>query len=198
MAWIPFYLKKNDIKLLNDFLNSEQDIAFLVSEGKNEWIAKSEWNILNDIENEKFLGENYVPKTCEYSLWFIPSGKLPIPGKEDEFIQNPWNGWKENFKNQRRIPYFGAGCPKVFTLTIKIDNNEIPMSGIEWIRNHYKIIGIEADKSTDKFWNKLRRFIKKNSNQIPRCNYSEGKPEIFAFENAYKEILNGKECALNP
>jgi hypothetical protein len=198
MAWIPIYLEKKDIKILNEFLNLEKDIAFLVSTGKNEWIAKSEWDILNDIEKDQFLGEKYVPKTCQYSLWHIPSGKLPISENENQFIENPWNGWTENSTSQRRTPYFGTSCTKIFRLTIQIDDKETPISGIEWIRNHYKIIGIEAEKSTDKFWNKLRRFIKKNSSQIPRCNHIEGKPEIFAFINAYKEISNGKNCALNP
>ncbi|KQR93933.1 hypothetical protein ASG01_15620 [Chryseobacterium sp. Leaf180] len=53
MAWIPIYLEKKDIKILNDFLNLEKDIAFLVSTGKNEWIAKSQWDIFNDIEKDK-------------------------------------------------------------------------------------------------------------------------------------------------
>ncbi|MGX9987115.1 hypothetical protein [Soonwooa purpurea] len=197
MAWIPIYLNKGDINILNDFLNSEQEIAFLISVGKNKWIAKSEWNILADIEKDSFIGEYYIPKTCEYSMWHIPSGKLPVYNLEEVFI-DPWKEWTEDFEDQRRTPFFGADCTKVFTLTIKIDDNEIPMSGVEWIRNYYKIIGKEADKSTDKFWNKLRRFIKKNSIQIPRCNDSLRKPEIFAFENAYREIQNGKNCSLNP
>lgn len=54
MAWIPIYLEKKDVKILNEFLNLEKDVAFLVSTGKNEWIAKSQWDILNDIEKINF------------------------------------------------------------------------------------------------------------------------------------------------
>ncbi|QDP84472.1 hypothetical protein FNJ88_02465 [Chryseobacterium sp. SNU WT5] len=191
------YLTKKDVQILNDLLNQEEQIAFLVSNGNRKWIAKNEHNILEEIERQ-----NSDFGFVEYKLWHIPSGPLPLfdhinSGKK---IVNPFEGWTEITSGaDLDVPYFGAGHPGVISLEIKINNvGEIPMSSFGWIGNHYKIIGNGSEKVTEKFWSKLRRTIKNLSKQIPRCNQSSCKNEVFTFANALKEIENGCECALNP
>jgi hypothetical protein len=209
MAWLPMYLLKPDIEFLNDWLNQEDDIAFLVSNGSKKWIARKEHNINFDIDSQ--TNNSFIKR---YSLWHIASGALPLLGgnsgavslrlNKDDFIQetiaDPWKGWTEKRTGaDSSTPYFGAGHPGIFHLTIKMPaNNEIPISGIEWIGNHYRIIGNGADKTTEAFWNKLRRMAKKVATQIPRCNDSMGRNEIYAFPKAYEEIRNGRPCSLNP
>ncbi|WP_207435753.1 hypothetical protein [Sabulibacter ruber] len=114
-------------------------------------------------------------------------------------ISDPWVGWTEIRPGANTtIPYFGASHPGVIHLQIKItDEGEIPISNFGWIGNHYKIIGNGADKTTEKFWNKLKRMAKKEATHIQRCNDSNGKKEIFAFPAAYKEIDNKRLCSLN-
>ena len=202
------YLLKSDVELLNDWLNNEDEIAFLVPNGSKKWIAKKQYDILADsnLPNQSSIYQ-------QYSLWHVPSGSLPLLGSNrgfaslifnekdsvEEKITDPWNGWTEarTGANPNR-PYFGPGHPGVFQLDIKLfPDGEIPISGIQWIGNHYKIIGNGADKSTEFFWNKMRRMAKKIATQIPRCNDGKGRNEIFAFPNAYEEIKNGRPCSLN-
>jgi hypothetical protein len=203
MAWLPMYLLEKDVEFLNDWLNQEEEIAFLVSDGQKRWIAKEEHNILADIGTQLF-GDGHgflIPNFVEYELWHVPSGHLPLlDSNEDGKIDNPWLGWTELRTGvNSRIPYFGAGHPGVIHLEIKLPHDEeIRMSNFGWIGNHYKIIGNGAEPTTEKFWNKLRRMAKKVGTQIPRCNVSDGKKEVFAFPTAYTEIKNGRLCALNP
>ena len=73
MAWLPMYLLKQDVEFLNDWLNQESDIAFLVSNGAKKWIAKKEHNIISDTGTQT---SNYIVR--KYSLWHTPSGALPL------------------------------------------------------------------------------------------------------------------------
>lgn len=194
MAWTPLYLQKQDIKTLNDWLNQEGEIAFLVSNGNKSWIAKKQYEILPDLDNPDF-------GFLQYNLWHIPSGSLPLlqnNGEPKEII-DPFEGWIESRTGANsKVPYFGAGHPGIISLDIRISNShEIPISNFGWIGNHYKIIGNGAQDSTVKFWNKLKRSIKKLSKQIPRGNYESGKNEIYAFQYALMEIEKGRECAFN-
>jgi len=217
MAWLPMYLLDEDVEFLNDWLNQEEEIAFLVSNGHKKWIAKNEHYILTDIATQSFAeGKKFaIPNYAEYNLWHVPSGKLPLldvnmdgvklkfskeDWNEDEKVENPWLGWTElRTGANSRVPYFGAGHPGVIHLEIKLSHDEdIRISNFGWIGNRYKIIGNGAESTTEKFWNKLRRMTKKVATQIPRGNTLDWRKEIFAFPAAYKEIQNGRPCALNP
>lgn len=209
MGWLPLYLVHEDVEFLNDWLNQEEEIAFLVSNGPSKWIAEKQHDIIADMQQqnaEGYINGNYL----NYSLWHIPSGPLPLFGsgnnklrfhKEDwdeSSIKDPWNGWTElRAGADSEMPFFGAH-PGVIRLSIHLSqNNAIPMSDFQWIGNHYKIIGSTADRSTEKFWNKLRRMAKKIGTHIPRENKPEQKNEIYAFPSAHKQILNGRPCTAN-
>ncbi|MBX0334288.1 hypothetical protein K3G39_13675 [Pontibacter sp. HSC-14F20] len=197
MSWLPMYLAKQDVKLLNNWLNQEEELAFLISNGNSKWISKKEHVIIEDLSNQE-SGVGFV----EYNLWHVPSGSLPLLGLNSVVsaqITDPWTGWTEVRPGANpTIPYFGAGHPGVINLEIKIAGaGEIPISNFGWIGNHYRIIGNGADRTTEKFWNKLKRMAKKEATQIPRCNDPIGKKEIYAFPAAYKEIGNGRLCSLN-
>lgn len=211
MGWLPLYLVYEDVEFLNDWLNQEEEIAFLVSNGPSKWIAKKQHDIIADLQQQKldgYIHGNYL----NYRLWHIPSGPLPLFGsgngklrfhKEDwdeNNIKDPWAGWTElQAGADSSVPYFGAGHPGIIRLKIHLshDKKEIPMSDFQWIGNHYKIIGSAADKSTEKFWNRLRRMTKKIGTHIPRGNRQEGKNEIYAFPSAYKEIQEKRTCSTN-
>ncbi len=80
MAWLPMYLLDKDVEFLNDWLDQEEEIAFLISNGPKTWIAKKEHNSLSDMGIQLFGdGHNFaIPNYAEYNLWHIPSGQLPL------------------------------------------------------------------------------------------------------------------------
>lgn len=211
------YLLQDDVAFLNDWLNQEDEIAFLVTQGEKKWIAKKQHDILRDIRIQTFVqgDDSVITKyAVEYNLWHVPSGLLPLLAgnssgtklkfskgdwQDDSEILDPWTGWTELRTGANpRIPYFGAGHKGVIHLEIHIsESGEIPMSHFGWIGNHYARIGHEENQTTDKFWNKLKRMVKKSSTQIPRTNAAEWRKEVYAFPGAYKEIQSGRQCSLN-
>jgi hypothetical protein len=68
MAWLPMYLVEKDLEILNEWLNREDEIAFIVSDGSGKWIAKKEYSIVR--------APNYYHD--EITIWHIPSGPLPL------------------------------------------------------------------------------------------------------------------------
>lgn len=82
MGWLPIFVDEPDAKLLIDWLNQEDEIAFLMSVGRGKWKAESSVADLKD---------------GEYSLWHIPSGPLPLgySNYDQRIIANPWQGWTE-------------------------------------------------------------------------------------------------------
>jgi hypothetical protein len=211
MAWLPMYLLESDVEFLNDWLNQEEEIAFLVSNGNKRWIAKKQHEIIKDIGTQEMGSGNFkIPNFIEYNLWHIPSGPLPLIKrnkggvtlrlkKEDwEFdneVPNPWLGWTELVTGANyRVPYFESHTG-IIRLEINLPSNEpIPISNFGWIGNHYSILGSKANPLTEKFWKKLKRMAKKIAIHIPRENQPNGKKEIYAFPDAYKEIKNDRPC----
>ena len=219
------YLLEKDVEFLSDWLSQDEEIAFLLSNGPEQWIAQKECEILatpaikTGLRTFELLpkeiaaitpGNFLTGKKFDFQLWHIPSGPLPLLGTastasglapeayQDEEIENPWLGWIEvrNVENSK-IPFF-ASHPGVLRLEVRLNPTTIiPMSDFQWIGNYYRIIGSPANSLTEKFWKKLRQMATKVGNKIPRENSPGGKPEIFAFPQAYQEILAGRPCALN-
>lgn len=96
MALIPMYLLPPDIELLNDWLNQENEIAFLVADDPGKWIAQNTRAISRDIGTQVAMrGHSFLrPGYVEYNLWHVPSGPLPLltQGLTDGLIQDPWHG----------------------------------------------------------------------------------------------------------
>jgi hypothetical protein len=196
MAWTPIYADEEDFKIICDWLNGEEEIAYLVANGDKKWIAKTRLDTL-------------TPEPVQqYQLWHIPSGPLPLLGETnkdpDGIVENPWEGWTEKRTGAHYwVPYFGAGHPGIITLTVKTVGREatesIGLSDFGWIGNWYRIVGSAAHPTTDKFWQKLKRWIKKQAVRIPRRGPLDGPdPEIWTFPSAHGKIENGMHRDMNP
>lgn len=220
------YLLEKDIEFLNDWLNQEEEVAFLLGDGPRRWIARKECTILSmpaiktglrtcELLPEEITaitpGNFLTGKKYDFNLWHVPSGPLPLLGTAptvaglspeeyvDAAISNPWQGWEEvRTVANTKIPFF-ANHPGVLRLEVRIHPTVIiPMSDFQWVGNYFKISGSPADKLTEKFWKRLRQMITKVGTKIPRENKAGGKPEIIAFPQAYREIAAGRPCAINP
>jgi len=81
------------------WLNTSEELAFIVTDGPGRWIAVP---TIQAIEN---------PRIC---LWHVPSGPLPLlhpqPSQAIGSISDPWAGWEElRAGADSSNPYFGAG-----------------------------------------------------------------------------------------
>ena len=191
MPWLPMYIDKSDHKLLIDWLSAEEDIAFIIGDGPKKWKAVHSIEQYEDIR---------------YCLWHIKSGPLPLLCKNfpDGKISDPFKGWKEKRTgSDPSVPYFGPGHPGVYWLNAKTEslssNDSLGLSSFEWIGNWYKPIGVEAPIVTKKWWERLKRWVKKNAIRIPRYGEWDGDhPEIWAFPSALESIKNGINRDGNP
>src|SRR5437762_2206676 len=102
---------------------------------------------------------------------FTPSstykGGVTLRLKEEDWkyehtISHPWEGWTELVTgNHSNIPYFESHPGIINLFIIPPDSYRIYISHFGWIGNHYSILGSKANPSTEKFWKRLRRMVKK-------------------------------------
>jgi hypothetical protein len=203
MPSIPFYADQADFDWLVWWRHSEADIAWIVGDGPGRWRAVA---------------------TCgatsggTYCLWHTPSGPLPrlvaIDRKPSfnpiatlyrtEVVSDPWAGWEEGMTvADPPQPYFGAGHPGVIWPKARIRGSDGPdaigMSSFEWIGNRYRSIRKGAPDVTEKWWQRLRRQVKKRAVCIPREGPIDGpKAEILALPSALRRIQDGAIRDVNP
>ena len=193
MPWLPMYIDNDDLKMIIDWLNQEECIAFIVNDGIG--VEKTKWKAVKSIND---YSHN------RYCLWHVPSGPLPLLTEEINFtktIVNPFEGWEEERTGaDDSQPYFGAGHIGIFWLdnsTKTIEKEKaIGLSCFEWIGNHYRILGYGAPEATEKWWQKLKRWVKKQATLIPR--EENMKPEIWCFPGAMDKIQKGMQRDVNP
>jgi hypothetical protein len=184
-AWVGMYLAGRDIDLIVSHFDEDDEIAWLVADGPDRWIARPQ---LED------LSENMV-------LWHIPSGPLPLTGTDgdgsDQWVTDPFEGWDEPQPwRHRSEPLFNhAG---VYHLDItSLDSpfleqrGQIPLSGIGWIANHYASIGHPAHPATERHWKALRRWITKKVARRPSYIGHPRPWHPYAFPEALQAIEAG-------
>jgi len=190
MPWLPLYIEKTDLAFLSAWLNKEPNLAIIQSAGNGFWKASEKISIHDD---------------GRYCLFHTTSGPLPLLAETPNFpngiVENPFQGWREKRSGKdTKNPYFGAGHQAVFWLNVRCGkDSEIGLSSFEWIGNHYSVLDGPAPAEANKWWARLKRWVKKNSNRIPRQGSIDGpKKEIYAFEGALKSIREGKARKINP
>ncbi|HEY9882408.1 MAG TPA: hypothetical protein V6C98_02245, partial [Thermosynechococcaceae cyanobacterium] len=87
MPSLSFFADEQDAKVLLNWLNAEDEIAFIVSD-QTQVSRQRRWKAIRSID--RFIEE-------KYSLWHVPTGSLPLLTKtwQDQIISNPWDGWIE-------------------------------------------------------------------------------------------------------
>ena len=190
MPWLPLYIDKTDVGFLSAWLNGEPELAIIQSLGDGRWRASEGISIT---------------ESGRYCLFHKSSGPLPLiaemPNLVDGVVKNPFEGWQEKRSGRDPdTPYFGAGHPAIFWLNVRLGgSSEIGLSSFEWIGNHYSVLNGPAPDGANKWWARLKRWVKKNSTRIPRQGSIEGNlKEIYAFESALQRITNGLARTKNP
>lgn len=192
MPWLPIYASETDFAAIFTLLNEDEETAFLVADGAGLWIAK---------KSQAYAGD------ARYCIWHTHSGPLPLlrhRGSPDDIVADPWTGWKEIRQGaDQSTPYFGPGHPGIIWLNAhahsKRKKDSLGLSSFEWIGNYYRAIGSPAPEATEKYWQRLRRMIKKGAVRIPREGSWDGAhPEIWALPDALSKIKQGYQRDDNP
>jgi hypothetical protein len=193
MPWLPLYQDAVDTRDLLASFNDDRDVAFVVSDGRGKWIARRKLASAPD---------------ARYCIWHLPSGPLPLfRGAQvpTGAVEDPWSGWMESRAGaDPTLPYFGAGHPGVIWWNVRTESVEstggIGLSSLEWIGNHYRVIGVAAHPATETWWKGLRKLVKqKGARRIPREGPVDGVgAEIWALPGALSRIEAGAPRDANP
>ena len=103
MPWLPIYADSNDFRVIHDWLNASEELAFIVDDGPRRW---------RPVPSIPVLGSARV---C---LWHVPSGPRQLlhasPSRDVSRITDPWSGWVELCTGAiASTPYFGSGHPGI-------------------------------------------------------------------------------------
>jgi hypothetical protein len=203
MPYLPLYLLDSDIDLLNDWLCKDEEVYFIQQVDKKLWKLTKELKFRKETNLEKYL------------LWHLPSGQIPIIKDRNpwegisiesvlkrnvyDHVQNPFEPWPGRPSTATEFPFFEDDEAKSFGLQVynsSNGNSEIQISGFAWLGNRYSVFGKGAEEATEKWWRRLRTFVKKHSTQIPRGNDPPRKKEVHAFPAALAAIKNGRPCSV--
>jgi hypothetical protein len=189
MPSILVYALESDLQTIVDYLNEDPDIAYVISDGPRRWRTVDRM--------AKLIAGHHA-------LWHRPGEALPLVGasdaEPDRPILNPDAGWEERLPSAvPGQPFFGSH-PSVVWLHISTGQPGIvPMSAVGWIGNRYRAIGQGATPATNKWWQRLQRWIKSQTVTVPRGNLqTSALKDVAAFPAALEQLKNGVPGELNP
>lgn len=191
MPLIPLYATEGDLVDVVAWLSSDPDIAFIVSIGPKRWAARPSLD-----------GVHFT----RIALWHVPSGPLPLaPGRAwqgERWIEDPALGWKERRAGpDPTVPYFGVEYSGVIwfeAATGGPGGEEIGMSGFEWPRAIAPGVGESTDRDTERWWQRLREFVRSIGVLVPRSGPLDGPdPDVWALPEAHARLLAGATRAAN-
>lgn len=147
----------DDLPAIEAWLDGDGAIAQIVSEGEGKWRARM------NVE----LG---MPG--RWHFFHIACGPLPLlmpkdSGEPDGEIADPFAGWTERRAGaEPTTPYFGPGHVGVFRFAIGREKEGVSNFTVQWIGDHYAILGQKAPDAAKKWWGRLRRFLLKDAVKV--------------------------------
>jgi hypothetical protein len=183
-------------KLSWEKLKSDPEIAFILRDGRNRWVARQNAQVADLPDGP-------------YCLWHIPGGPLPLVrrswfGGKSGIIENPFDGWTQwSGGGDLRVPFFGS-ISGVVTLGIlrraHDDPSGIGQSYFGWLGDRYRDAGAPASKETTRWWRKLGEWVSRTAvGKITRWGPIDGPDaDIWAFPSAHRQIQLGVHRDANP
>jgi len=195
MPSIELYLDVPDLPLLESFLSKEEEIAFVLPSRDGTFTCADSVSL---------------QPNAAYTLWHIPSGKIPAECLDDQ---------GRIVKDPGRIAHPGAirlrleACPGKFQqlvpkpngagfdLKLFKDPSAIGRSGFAWWGNKFASCGKASHPSTEIWWRRLRRWVASHGRQVTWSGpilspVSELK--VWAFPSAYAAFENSRPRSINP
>ena len=200
MGEIILYITHRDAEQIRTWLNSEPEIA---------WIVRAD---LSGTEHTWKAVDEIPEISCRsHALWHRRSGRLTIPSGSlavpDTVVFDPYKSWIQHLDEPHDTPWLGGNLPGLYEFTCVEQGKERPgslgRSGFNWAGDHFRPIGMGASAPAKKWWQRLRRYVKKNARGIPwgtpfPTAVRGEKVGAYAFDDAYSQIYAGRPVDVNP
>jgi len=194
---ITFYATRTDADRIRRWINAEDAVAWIVLDAREgttyRWKAV---DVIDTIEPQ------------DYALWHKSSTRINIPARSldvrDTIVLDPYQGWLQELEEEdETTPWFGDSLPGPYQLHFREEGREKPgslaRSGFFWLGDHFRMIGQGASPDARRWWNRLRRWVRKESTAIPwPFTQPASRSRAYAFPDAYTLIQSGRHPDVNP
>jgi len=200
-AQIQLYIDQEDFRQIVQLLDSDEEIAYLLNQGKGQWCA---YHVLPKLNEFAKLNRFSV------DLWHIPAGGVPLQSEAFYFdaakqptVPDPFKGWHAwDALNNKHIDHIGSH-PTVLSLEICFltknhgeDDIKIGRSRLFWIAGRYETSLKEGLDKTRVWWRRFKGKLTKISHRIPIGNDPKSKGiDHLALSSAYNKIQKGQKCS---
>ncbi len=146
-----------DLPRIAAWLDADGDIAQIVSIGENKWQAR------NNVE---------LSAGGRWCLFHTACGPLPLlaaknSDEPDSEIADPFAGWTERRPGAvPGTPYFGSGHVAIFRFNVGRMRDGVCSFTVEWIGDHYAVLGRKAPDAAKQWWGRLKRFVLKDAVKV--------------------------------
>ena len=188
------YLDLDDLPMLEQFLNDDEQILFVVRTGESLFQTFKPFKLRPNME-------------C--TLWHLPCGKIPLACRDakgritvDPCIPTASQLGAISLELQVRPRKYQTlvprACGQLYDLCNFDDDSAIGRSDFGWIGNRFSSCSERPNKKTELWWNRLRRWISKNAIKIPFYGPIDGpRRDAWAFPAAYSAIKSGTPRSAN-
>jgi hypothetical protein len=199
MPCISIFADEEDAKVLLDWLNSEEEIAFIIPDITQD-SPQQKWKAIRTIDSFN---------DGKYSLWHISGGLLPFVNVPDspQVVFDSWKACIEQHASANSTKtYFGLGHSAEIRLELwlrhhpysETEKTTLPVliswwmenkdllaaSDFQWIGNRYE----QAPQQTHRWWKRLKVFV---ARKAIRLTPSGQRWSFWAFPSAFRKLKNG-------
>jgi hypothetical protein len=195
MPSIEMYLDVPDLLVIQEFLNADKEIVFVVPSEHGSYLTTK---------------PIALQANAGYTMWHVPSGDIPRDclNPDGKIVADPWAKWHVGAirlrlevcpgKYQTFVPMSSG---RGYDLAMFQDGSAIGRSSFDWVGNKFSVIGKKANPGTVRWWQRLRRWVSKKAQKVASYGPLQSKGsslEVWAFPAAYEALSCRRARSINP
>lgn len=164
------FFDEEDAKILIDWFNQEEEIAYIIADGINRCRAVPTVERLED---------------GKQNFWYVPNGTLTVrENGSDKIVADPWSGWTGSLRNIETFylllytkpepAYFEIDEHSAYDARDTVGGNEfLRVSNFRWVGNYSP---------------RLKKWVKREAIILQNRKYDT---IVWAFPSAFQKLKNG-------
>jgi hypothetical protein len=210
MPDISMYLDHADLALLEQFLNDDDQIIYVVKTGESQVQTLKSQTLPPSMKTYESQFQTFKSLTLQpfmhCTLWHLPCGEIPADCRDsqgritiDPYIKH-LGAIGLDLQVRPGICQTFVPRPNGVGHELSTFESEIAIgrSDFGWVGNKYSIIGKKANPETERWWKHLRRWVSKHATKVTWDDTTDLDARAWAFPAAYSAIKSGTPRNVNP